>query len=80
MNVKLLSTCLCGTLILLFTSGWEESPEQVCHQDELIGRTQNIVLATVISAVSLPENGEVLYQFKTEEVIKGNAYCAFPQS
>lgn len=76
MHVNLISKCIFVMFVILSVYGTEERPSQVCHQDELIKRCDNIVLATVTSA-KLVDNGEVVYQFKVDEVIKGAGTDAF---
>ncbi len=76
MSPKLLRTYICWVFIPIFVSGTGERPTQICHQDKLIKRCDNIVLVTVTSA-KLVENGMVVYKFKVNETIKGAGIDVF---
>lgn len=55
----------------------QQSTEHSEHADDLISRTNQIILAKAVSA-SISENGnEVSYKFKTIRVLKGNILESF---
>ena len=55
-------------------------PEQRTDPDELIDRTENIVLAKVIEAKTMANFYDVLYTFETARVLKGHALSRFDLS